>query len=307
MKRISHNISRLLAVCSLLVMAVLLLPVYVAAAEPPLPTDPLAIRNELRDLRKKSANNDKRVRARIDALMLQLQKLQAQRDAAESQARGEARPDDDDDKSVITREAMWGKVQEAAAKGKGTKLDLAEPVRQEVARIYEEDRDTSIKNPSAYQVQSFLLIDFSRPEASLQVDLLDKFSAVETLVLTGGESGAPVDLELVLKKAAKLPLVDLYIINFRGYVSALPTIVAGFRSLETLALFNNNILRLPQSLAGLKQLSRLYLDMNPIKTVLPQVSELPGLIELGIAKTGISGPEQAELVKVLPDCKVLVQ
>ena len=178
----------------LMVLVVLLVLPQVAVCAAPLPTDPKAIRNELRTLRKQASQNDPNVRARIDALMKQLQKLQAQRDAVESQARGEEKPDDDEDKAVMTRETLWEKVEETAAKGKGAKLDLAEPVRKEVARAYEEDRDKSIKNPAYYQAATSLFIDLSRKEASLLIDLLEKFSGITTLILTGGVNGAQVDL-----------------------------------------------------------------------------------------------------------------
>lgn len=288
-------------------LALLLLPAYVAAADPPLPTDPLAIRNELRTLRKKTADNDKKVRARIDALMKQLQKLQAQRDAAESQARGEAKPDDDDDKAVMTREAMWEKVQETAAQGKGAKLDLAEPVRKKVTEEYEEDRDTSIRNQAYYQEARVLIIDLSRKEAQVLIDLLDKFSGITTLILTGGVNGAQVNLDFILKRAKHLPLNELYIFNFRGFVSSIPDSISIFEGLTTLSLFNNTIQTLPASVGKLKQLHTLHVDINPISSLFPPVKELPFLEEIGVAGTNISAAELQQLAELLPNCKVVTE
>ena len=289
----------------LMVLVVLLVLPQVAVCAAPLPTDPKAIRNELRTLRKQASQNDPNVRARIDALMKQLQKLQAQRDAVESQARGEEKPDDDEDKAVMTRETIWEKVEETAAKGKGAKLDLAEPVRKEVARAYEEDRDKSIKNPAYYQAATSLFIDLSRKEASLLIDLLEKFSGITTLILTGGVNGAPVDLADILNKAKHLPLTELYIFNFRGYLSSVPESVGMFTELSTLSLFNNTIQQLPAAVGKLKKLRVLQVDINPITTLLPTINELVSLDELGMGKTKISLAEQAQLAKLLPNCRIV--
>lgn len=290
-----------------LALAVLLVLPQVAVCAAPLPTNPNAIRNELRTLRKQASQNDPNVRARIDALMKQLQKLQAQRDAAESQARGEERPDDDEDKAVMTRDTMWEKVEETAAKGKGAKLDLAEPVRKEVAREYEEDRDKSIKNPAYYQHSTVLFIDLSSKEAPLLIDLLEKFTGITTLILTGGANGAPVDLPSILNKAKHQPLTELHIFNFLGFLTALPESIGSFKELTTLSLFNNNIYRLPAAVGELKQLQILHVDINPITTLLPTVKELVLLDELGVGKTNISAAEQAQLAKLLPNCRIVTE
>lgn len=289
------------------VLMLFLLPAPVQAADPPLPTDPLAIRNELRSLRKKTADNDKKVRARIDALMKQLQKLQAQRDAAESQARGEAKPDDDDDKAVMTREAMWNKVQEAAAQGKGAKLDLAEPVREKVTEEYKEDRDTSIRNPAYYQEANLLIIDLSREEAETLINLLEKFNGITTLILTGGVNGAPVNLPHILGKAKHLPLNELYIFNFKGFLNSIPESIGIFEGLTTLSLFNNTIQRLPVAVGKLKQLQILHVDINPIKSLFPVVKELVFLEEIGVGKTDISAEERQKLAELLPNCRIVTE
>lgn len=290
-----------------LALVVLLALPQVAVCAAPLPTDPNAIRNELRTLRKQASQNDPNVRVRIDMLMKQLQKLQAQRDAAESQARGEERPDDDNDKAVMTREAMWDKVQDAAGKGKNAKLDLAEPVRIRVTEEYEKDRDTSIRNPAYYQEARVLIIDLSRQEAQLLIDLLDKFSGITTLILTGGVSGAQVNLDLILKRAKHLPLNELYIFNFRGFVSSIPDSISIFEGLTTLSLFNNTIQTLPPAIGKLQQLRTLHVDINPIGSLFPAVKELSFLEEIGVAKTNISAAELQQLAELLPNCKVATE
>lgn len=290
----------------IVLMMLLALPLP-GGCDAPLPTDPMAIRNELRALRKKSADNDPAVRARIDALMKQLQKLQSERDAAESQARGEAKPVEEGEAATTTGDKMYQQVMDTAAKGKGAELDLAEPVREKITEQYEEDRDRTIKNPLYYEVQTVLVIDLSLKEAPALIDVMDKFTGITTLVLTGGANGAPVDLPRILNKARKMPLTELYIFNFRSFLSAVPESVGAFTGLTRLSLFNNNIKELPAAVGSMKQLKVLQVDVNPITTLLPTVKELVLLEELGIGKTGISPAEQTRLVQLLPNCKVMTK
>jgi hypothetical protein len=314
-----------------LVLALIFLPLAALAADPPLPTDPMAIRNELRTLRKKSADNDKTVRARIDALLRQLQKLQGERDAAESQARGEARPSEEGEPAAMTREKMYDKVQQRAArklaekedaktstatgetaKGEtveeeGSTLDLAEPVREQIVKEYEEDRDPTIKNPHYYQEQTVLVIDFSRKEATALVAAMDKFTGITTLILAGGANGAPVDLATVLNRARKMPLTELCIINFRHFVTAIPESVGQFADLTRLSLFSNNVATLPLALGKMMQLRVLHVDMNPISTLLPTIRGLVFLQELGVGKTSISAAERGQIASLLPNCKVMIE
>lgn len=291
----------------IVLLAILLAMPHIATSEVPLPTDPGAIRKELRALRKRTADNDPRVSARIDQLLKQLQKLQGQRDAAESRARGEERPDDEGDDAVMTREKSWEQTEKIVAKGKGAHIDLAEPVRKQIAEEYEEDRDKSIKNPAFYTELTLLIIDLSRKEAPTLIDLLDKFTSIRTLILTGGEHGAPVDLPFILNKAKKLPLTELYIFNFGGYLSSVPESVGVFTGLTRLSLFNNSITRLPAAVGNMKQLTVLHVDINPITTLLPTIGGLTGLTELGVGKTKISAAELGQLAMLLPSCRIVTK
>ncbi len=292
---------------ALVLSAVLIAMSHIALCATALPTDPAAIRKELRVLRKQTSRNDPNVSSRIDQLMKQLQKLQQDRDAAESQGRGEARPEVDDDKAVLTRENMWDQTQKLAEKGKGAEVDLAEPVREKIIKEYEEDRDPSVKNTDFYQAQTVLVIDFSRKEAPLLVDLLEKFTGIETLVLTGGMHGAPVDLPRVLEKARHLPLTELHIFNFKNYLAAVPETIGLFAGLEKLTLLNNNLKKIPAAIAAMHKLKVLHIDMNPVTTVLPTLGSQINLRELGIGKTGITSMEQAQLAKLLPECRIVTQ
>lgn len=288
-------------------MALLLVLPAVAAADPPLPTDPMAIRQELRALRKRTADGDPAAMARIDALLQQLQRLQAQREAAESQARGEEKPAEEEDKAVLTREKMFEKVGEIAAKGRGAAFDLAEPVRKAIIVEYEEDRDRSIKNPAYFQASTMLVIDLSSKQAPLLIDQLERFTSVDMLILTGGARGAPVDLPTILRKAQKMPLTELHIVNFRGFLAAVPESIGAFTTLTKLSLFNNAIKRLPAAIGTMRHLEVIHVDVNPIDSVLPVVQGLARLRALGIGKTNVTAAEQGQIAKLLPNCKVVTQ
>jgi hypothetical protein len=292
-----------------LIVLLLLLQVSSLAAEEerPLPTDPMAIRQELRELRKKAADNDKKVRERIDLLMQQLQKLQSERDANESKARGEARPVEEGTDAAATRDKMYEMVRKKSDKGKEAELDLAEPVRESIIKEYEDDRSLDIKNPFYYQMQTVLILDLSRKGVQALIDVMDKFVGIETLIVTGGEHGAPVDLKNILEKAARMPLTELYIFNFQNFLTNVPESIGAFSSLTKLSLFNNTLTRLPAAVEKMKQLQVLHVDVNPIATILPTVKGLAALTEIGVGKTNISSAEQAQLAKLLPNCRIVTQ
>jgi hypothetical protein len=213
----------------------------------------------------------------------------------------------DDDKAVMTREKMWEQTEKIAAKGKGAEIDLAEPVRDKIVTVYEEDRDPSVKNADFFQQQTLLVIDMSRKEANLLIDQLENFRGITTLVVTGGRHGAPVDLPKILDKAKHLPLKELYIFNFKQFLTTVPESVGAFINLERLALFNNNLTKIPSAISKMHGLKVLQIDMNPVTTVLPTLAEQFGLRELGVGKTGISAAEQARLAKLLPDCRIVTK
>jgi hypothetical protein len=208
-----------------------------------------------------------------------------------------------------TQADLAEQVHRSVRQGKDAPIDLSRKAREEVEQELKDEEDEGGGAPSAaaLAILDLLVIDFSRPGWEVLVAQLDRCTAVRTLVLTGGEGGAPVDLEAVLTKAAALPLEALYVINFRGHVAALPERVAGFRTLTRLGAFNNALAALPPGLAGLRNLEVLYLDVNPLATVLPAVAGLPGLRELGLARTRVSAGEVARLRQLLPSCKVLLQ
>jgi hypothetical protein len=274
------------------------------------PTDPAAIRAEMIKIRRATNWNDptavEKANERIRQLTAQLEANRLKQEAAKAGASAEQAAEAVES-SVLNRATVQEKVEKSAAKSRGGGIDLAEDVRLQIVEEYEEDRNPLVKNPVLFDELRVLVIDFSLPRAQERAEQLDRFKAIDTLILKGAGPGAPVNLEAILGKARHLPLTALYIFNFQAALSAMPETIAAFPHLNTLGLFNNNLQMLPASLGGLKELRILYLDGNPIATLKPTIAGLRSLGELGIARTRISPAETAEIATMLPQCKVLTQ
>jgi hypothetical protein len=277
-----------------------------------LPSDPAAIRAEMIRIRRSTNWNDSKsvseANEQIQKLTKQLEKLRLNQEAAKAGAppAGPA-AGEPEEMPVLNRATLLEKVQESAEKGKGSGIDLAEDVREQIAQVYEEDRSVKIKNPSVFQEVNFLVVDFSHPQASMIVSQMENYKSIEILVLRGTGQGRPVDLESVLTKASQFPLKELYIINFSKSLSRLPEATGSFTEIKTLGLFNNSLTELPLFMDRFKTLTALYIDGNPISSILSTVKDLKGLKEIGIARTGISPAELAQIKKAFPDCKVLTK
>lgn len=292
----------------LLVLTFLLVAAPGRAAEPP--TDPATIRAEMIKIRRATNWNDptavEKANERIRQLTAQLEANRLQQEAVKAGATTEQAAEAVES-AVLNRATVLEKVEKSAAKGRGSGIDLAEEVRQHIVDEYEEDRNPLVKNPVLFDELRVLVVDFSLPRAQERAEQLDRFKAIDTLILMGAGAGVPVDLDAILGKARHLPLTALYIFNFQAALPAVPETIAAFPHLNTLGLFNNQLSTLPASLAGLKELRILSLDGNPIATLKPAIAGLRGLEELGIARTRISPAETAEIAKMLPQCKVLTQ
>lgn len=270
-----------------------------------LPVDPAVAKKQIREIRQKTKWDDaaaaKKANETIKQLMRGVEATRLNKEAEKGKARGETAPpgSDADDAPTLTRATAMEKVVAGAAKGRGAGADFAEDLRVNIATEYEEERKPP-KDPAVYAEATTLVIDFSRPEAPLLVDLLPNFSGVTTLVLTGGEVGAPVDLTRVLGRAKGLPLESLHIVNFRSSVARIPESVGAFPSLKTLALFNNRLTALPSAVSSLKGLRILLVDANPVKSVLPLVKSLKSLREVGVFGTAVGKEERATLARLYP-------
>lgn len=52
-------------------------------------------------------------------------------------------------------------------------------------------------------------------------------------------------------------------------------------------------------------IKELYLEMNPLATLMPEIKKLTQLSKLGIVKTPVTDAEVEIIRQLLPDCKIL--
>jgi hypothetical protein len=202
---------------------------------------------------------------------------------------------------------IWGQMMKSVDQGVGGDILLGTPLREEIVEAYKDDESPKIKNKEYLEEQTFLCIDMSLPTVQRTIDQMALFKSIKFLLITGGNNGAPVNLNDLLTRAANYPLEKLYIINFRIFVTAIPDKVAVFHNLSVLALFNNNIGQLPGEVGQLTSLKELYLDMNPVATLFPMINSLAKLDTLGIAKTQVPESEVNQIKTLLPNCKIITQ
>lgn len=227
--------------------------------------------------------------------------------AAPGSAAATANPNDGGLDGTEYRNMLTKQMAAAVGRGEHGDILLATSVREKIVEEYRDDVNPQIQNPDVLNEQTTLIIDLSSPAAPGVIAQMENFRSIKTLVITGGKTGAPVDLLTILRKAAGYPLQELYIVNFRHFVTALPPEVSQFRQLRLLAAFNNEIAAMPPQIADISNLETLFVDVNPIHTVLPTVRSLPKLARLGIGKTGISAAERAEIQKLHPTCSILTE
>ena len=77
--------------------------------------------------------------------------------------------------------------------------------------------------------------------------------------------------------------------------------------MRLLSVLNNNVNNLPAEVGSLTSLQTLFVDINPISTLLPTVGKLKKLEKLGVGKTDISESEIVQIKQLLPNCEVLLQ
>ncbi len=200
---------------------------------------------------------------------------------------------------------LWNQMMKIVKEGGKGKWDLAEPLREEIVEEYKEDENPAIKNNEWLESIPTLVLNLSWPQINLIIDQMTMFKGITTLIVTSDTKGTAVDLEKILKNAADYPLEELYIINFGSSVSVLPERLGNFGKLIHVGLFNDNINQLPSSFSNLTGLQTLYVDINPLPSIIGEISPLKKLSKLGIAKTQISADEISKIGKLLPNCKII--
>jgi len=254
----------------------------------------------------------KEANAKIEALAVKLTQALRQNNSAQQQTQGsnqtsgEAKTKNELQQKMDAYSAkLSNQMMKIVREGDEGKMDLAEPLREEIVQEYKDDDDPKIKCREWLQSMPYLLINMSEPQVQVVIDQMAVFKGIKTLVVTCNTKGTPVDLEEILRNSANYPLEELYIINFGNSVSNLPSGIGNFSKLNRLSVYNNNLAELPASISKLTNLNSLYTDMNPIQSVKPVVSSLSSLKNLGVAKTGITESEINQIRQILPKCTIL--
>lgn len=267
---------------------------------------PEQIRKEMADIRRSTDWSNEaaanKAQAKIEALSKEmLMAGQARQMQAAGIKADSARLNEDAEYKM----GLWKQMLAAADQGEGGDILLAKLLREEIVEAYKNDESPIIKNPEIFEEQAYLCIDMSLPTVQRMIDQMDKFKSIKVLLITCNKAPVPVNLDDILNRAKNYPLEQLHIINFKHFVTRVPGSVGNFKNLQTLSLFNNQIDDLPVEMAFLSSLKKLYVDINPISTLFPEINTLQMLKELGVAKTNIPEDERLKLKKILANCNIL--
>jgi hypothetical protein len=200
---------------------------------------------------------------------------------------------------------LWSQMMQIVRDGGG--MDLAAPLREKIAKEYEDVETPKVRSSEFAEHVNILVVNMSLKGIQVIIDQMPQFKSVTTLIITASQPGTQSDLEAIMQKASGYDLKELYIINFGSGVTTLPGTISGFSQLEKLVLFNNQISTLPDSFSALKSLKVLLIDKNPVSTLQPIVTSFKKLETLGVAQTGIGTTEIDQIKQQLPQCKVLTE
>lgn len=281
--------------------------------------DPEAIKKKMAEIRRSTDWNDpeeaKKANAEIEALAVKLtqairaKNAQVQPGQAVSQ---ENENNDQDAAALIRREIddfnndLWSQMMKIARE-RNDKWDMADPLREEIVEEYLEDETPSRIRPEVLEAMTVLVLDMTIPTVQRIIDVMPNFKAIETLIITGGDNGVPVNLPEILRNASGYPLKNLYIFNFKNYVSDIPAEINTFAKLSTVALFNNNLRSLPDMNNCATSIDTLLIDVNPVSTLFPGIESFIHLKKLGIARTSVSETEVERLEQLFPDCTIVTK
>ena len=232
------------------------------------------IKQQMSAIRKNTNWSDptaaKAANAKIEALSAKLTQVLRQNNSAQKQSQGTIGTSADTRAKLEIQQKMddysnklWSQMMKIVREGNGGKMDLAEPLREEIKQEYKDDDDPKIKCREWLQSMPYLLINMSEPQVRVVITQMAAFKGIKTLIVTCDTKGTPVDLEEILRNATNYPLEELYIINFGNSVSHLPSGIGNFSKLNILSVYNNNLLELPASISKLTNLNALYADINP--------------------------------------------
>lgn len=262
------------------------------------------IKQKMAEIRRSTNWNDpnaaKKAKEEIQKLAKQLT-LQGQK----QNVTGNEELQEELEKDAEYKAELHNQILKNIEQGEEADILLAEPIRKEIVEDYKDDESPTIKNQEYFEKMTMLCVDMSLPTVQRTIEQMKKFKSIKTLIITGGKHGAPVNLDDLLTRAANYPLENLYIINFKNFVTSIPSKVARFKKLILLSFIDNKIQKIPNEMSGLANLKTFYIDVNPVKTLLPVISNYKQLANLGIGKTNISDAEVDKIKKLLPNCNIL--
>ena len=115
-------------------------------------------------------------------------------------------------------------------------------------------------------------------------------------------SGIP-ELTEFPKEICSLEDIDQVMI-VSNKIASIPPEIAQMKDLTNLNLSGNALTTLPPEIGQLTQLKKLNLSDNPISDFPKEIGQLKNLKKLNLKKTKLSSEKQADLNKLLPDCKI---
>ena len=247
-----------------------------------------------------SADESKKANEQIRALSIKLMQGSAP-------VKAPVNPDKKEKDAAEGKMEFVDQMMKSVRKGEGADVLLGEPIQMEIVEEYKNDQSPKIQNGMFLEEMTLLCLDMSLPTIQRTIDQMRSYKAINTLVILSSKNGSKVNLSDLMDRAAQYPLKELYIINFREFVSTLPPQVANFKNLTTLSLMKNSITTLPVCISSLIGLKELYLDMNPLTTLLPTIQTLKSLKKLGLVKTHLADKELVGLKNELPNCQILTK
>ena len=281
------------------------------------PEDISKIRQQIAQIRRATNWNDPASAKKANEEILTLSKQiimagNSQGNSNPNQQQGDFESKDAGKDSQMTQEMLnqkakiFEQIWKSAAGGEGGDVLLAEPLREEIVEKYKNDEKRFL-NPALTDDLKTLVLDMTMPGIQTIIDEMESYKSISALIISGGENGVPVDLSIIFKKAKSYPLTELYILNFKTFVTSLPENILQFRDLKILDIYGNNFNLLPSEISELTGIKVLYLDDNPIKTVFPLISRFKNLETLGLYKTMITKDEVSNIREIYPACKITTQ
>jgi hypothetical protein len=264
---------------------------------------PEGLKKQMSDIRKSTnwdnADEAKKANEAIKVLSKKLSKIYQQQNAPadETDEQKSMREDNQDYK-----DKLFDQILKSVSQGENADILLGEPVREEIKKEFEEE-DNKKTSPEYYQEMNFLCLDMSSPAVQEVIEVMQNFQGIKIMVITGGEYRRTADFKTIFSKAAHYPLEGLYLINFEQHLKTIPAEVLNYKNLSYLSLVNNSISKIP-SFNSLQHLNTLYVDVNPVSSIISSISSLKQLEKLGIGKTNISETEKNSIQQLLPNCQI---